>query len=163
MPPKRLLPFDEYAESLNRKRIAAGIVFRDESARLLLVKPYYKTTWDLPGGAADADETPWDCARRELKEELGLDLPLGRLLVVDYAPRRPPLAEGITFIFDGGVISAGVLESVSFVDSEITAAACHSLAEAQAKVIPRLVGRLAAACRALDEGTVILCSDGQPV
>jgi 8-oxo-dGTP pyrophosphatase MutT (NUDIX family) len=163
MPPKKLIPFDEYAASLNRKRIAAGIVFRDESGRLLLVKPYYKTTWDLPGGATDADETPWDCARRELKEELGLDLPPGRLIVVDYAPRRPPLAEGLTFLFDGGVLTADLLESIDFVDSEITAVACHSLAEAQAMVIPRLVGRLAAAVRALDEGTVILCSDGRPV
>jgi 8-oxo-dGTP pyrophosphatase MutT (NUDIX family) len=45
--------------------------------------------WALPGGRTDADETPEQTARRELHEELGLELPasaaLGRL--DDYATR----------------------------------------------------------------------------
>ncbi|MFN3526237.1 MAG: NUDIX hydrolase [Paracoccus sp. (in: a-proteobacteria)] len=35
--------------------------------------------WDLPGGGREGDETPLDCARRELFEEFGLDLPPERL------------------------------------------------------------------------------------
>ena len=41
--------------------------------RVLLVNPNYKPDWDLPGGMAEANEPPIDAARRELREELGLD------------------------------------------------------------------------------------------
>ena len=30
--------------------------------------------WDLPGGGREGDEAPWDCAAREAREEVGLDL-----------------------------------------------------------------------------------------
>ena len=31
--------------------------------------------WDLPGGGREGDETPLECALRECREELGLDVP----------------------------------------------------------------------------------------
>ena len=30
--------------------------------------------WDFPGGGREGDETPWACAARETREEVGLDL-----------------------------------------------------------------------------------------
>ena len=30
--------------------------------------------WDLPGGGREGDETPFDCIRRETREEVGLNL-----------------------------------------------------------------------------------------
>jgi 8-oxo-dGTP pyrophosphatase MutT (NUDIX family) len=45
--------------------------------------------WALPGGRLDADETPVDAARRELHEELDLDLPESAVLgVLDDYPTR---------------------------------------------------------------------------
>ncbi|MDF3854365.1 NUDIX hydrolase [Paracoccus sp. P2] len=35
--------------------------------------------WDLPGGGAEPDESPVECALRELDEEFGLRLAAGRL------------------------------------------------------------------------------------
>ena len=68
-----LLPFGEYAASLNRKRTAAGVLFRDQQSRVLLVETTYKTEWEIPGGAVEADEAPWTTATRELREELGVE------------------------------------------------------------------------------------------
>jgi hypothetical protein len=52
----------------------------------------------------DADESPYDAAVRELKEELGILVAPGRLLVVDWVPPRPGRTEGVMFVFYGGVL-----------------------------------------------------------
>ncbi|MFI9559100.1 NUDIX domain-containing protein [Nonomuraea endophytica] len=88
-----------------RKRVGADVLIRDERGRVLLVDPRYKPDWDLPGGMAEANESPAAAARREIKEELGLDLQIGRLLVVDWVPPHGPWDDSLMFIFDGGTIT----------------------------------------------------------
>ncbi|MFF3817466.1 NUDIX domain-containing protein [Streptomyces bluensis] len=57
-----------------RKRVAADVLLRDSSGRVLLVNPTYKPGWDLPGGMAEANEPPEVTVVRELREELGLEV-----------------------------------------------------------------------------------------
>jgi len=75
-----------------RKRVSADALIRDPRGRILLVDPGYKPGWDLPGGMAEANESPAAALRRELNEELGIDLNTGPLLCVDWVP--PPRALG---------------------------------------------------------------------
>ena len=82
-------------------RMAAGVLFRDPEGRVLLVKPSYKAGWDIPGGYVEPGESPKQAAQREVLEELGIEVPIGRLLVVDWAP-HPNEGDKILFIFDGG-------------------------------------------------------------
>jgi hypothetical protein len=70
---RSVLPPDQYVASLARKRMAATAFLRDGEGRVLLVNPVYKQTWDLPGGAVEAEESPHAACRREVAEELGLD------------------------------------------------------------------------------------------
>ena len=56
---------DQYVASLANKRMAAGALFRDEAGGVLLVNPVYKPTWDLPGGAVEAEESPGSCSPTE--------------------------------------------------------------------------------------------------
>lgn len=58
----------------------------DEADLVLLVNPAYKPGSEIPGGYLRPGETPREGAARELKEELGLTTPIGRLLVADWAP-----------------------------------------------------------------------------
>ncbi len=48
-------------------------VWRD--GKLLLIRNSYKTTYTLPCGGIGAGEEALDAARRELREEVGLELP----------------------------------------------------------------------------------------
>lgn len=45
--------------------------------KVLLIRNSYKSIYTLPCGGIGADEDPLDAARRELSEEVGLELPPG--------------------------------------------------------------------------------------
>lgn len=90
------------------RRDAAGALFTDAKGRILLVEPNYKPYWDLPGGVVEPGESPREAAEREIKEELGLSLDLGCLLVVDWLPATQQRAEGFRFVFDGGILPADI-------------------------------------------------------
>lgn len=159
-----LLPFDEYVRSLPRKRMSAGTLIRDGSDRVLLVEPSYKEHWDIPGGVCDAGEPPWRTARRERAEELGIDRPLGPLLVIDYIPDDGQMPEGLAFIFDGGRITADEAAQLKLTDPEILSVQLLPIDAAADRVKPSLARRLAAALAAAQAGqALVICENGQPV
>jgi 8-oxo-dGTP pyrophosphatase MutT (NUDIX family) len=157
-----LLPFGEYAASLNRKRTAAGVLFRDERSRVLLVETTYKSEWEIPGGAVEAEEAPWATATRELREELGITRPLGNLLVIDHIPAQGVMPEGLAFVFDGGLITEEEVHGIDSADPEIRSVGLYSLDEARGLVKLTLYDRLCAALRAAQVSTLILCDAGHP-
>ncbi|MGQ0841152.1 NUDIX domain-containing protein [Actinokineospora sp.] len=158
--PADTLPVDLYVAGLARKRMAAGVLFRDRTDRVLLVEPSYKPNWEIPGGAVEADESPWRTATRELVEELGLDRPLGRLLVVDYVRPQDSRPEGVVFVFDGGVLDATDLVGLAFAEDEIRSASFHPIERVRTMTKPLLADRLAVAVEAAREGVTVLCEHG---
>lgn len=157
-----VLPPDQYVASLARKRMAAGALFRDETGRVLLVDPVYKDTWDLPGGAVEAEESPHAACRREVGEELGLDWPPGRVLAVDWVPSRPERPEGLIVVYDGGVLSAAEIATLAVDDDELSGFAFASRDEVPGLVTPLLARRIAACLDAVDAGTVAALENGSP-
>ncbi len=128
-----------------RKRVAADALIRDQAGRILLVDPGYKPGWDLPGGMAEANESPADCVRREVQEELALDLHVGPMLVVDWVPPHGPWDDLISFVFDGGVITAEQLAAVQLLDGELNGFEMCTEAQAEHRLRPRAWRRLKAA------------------
>src|SRR5437879_2318600 len=107
--------------------MSAGVLFHDTEDRVLLVEPSYKGHWDIPGGAVDANEAPWAAARREVREELGIDRPFSRLLVIDHVLDDGRMPEGIAFIFDGGLITEAEVEALELTGHEIVSAGLSRL------------------------------------
>jgi 8-oxo-dGTP pyrophosphatase MutT (NUDIX family) len=100
--------------------MAAGCLFRDEQGHILLVKPTYKPGWEIPGGVVEQDESPRQACRREIQEELGLDRPVGGLLVVDYNSPNPQKGESLQFIFDGGALAPAEIAAIRLPESELS-------------------------------------------
>lgn len=55
-----------------------GIIFDDQNRVLLCHRKDYDL-WNLPGGALEAGEAPWEGVKREVKEETGLDVEVSKL------------------------------------------------------------------------------------
>lgn len=146
-----------------RKRVSADLLVRDAAGGILLVNPVYKPGWDLPGGMAEANESPLAAIRREVKEELGLDTEPRSMLCVDWVPPHDPWDDLLAFVFDGGTLSGEQIASIRLVDGEVGEFEFCTASEARERLRPRAWRRTAAALDALRTGQVRYLQDGYPV
>jgi 8-oxo-dGTP diphosphatase len=133
-------------------RISAGAVFVDDAGAVLMVRPTYKAYWEVPGGYVEPGESPLAGCVREIREELGINPPIGRLLVVDWAPAEGE-GDKLLFLFDGGTLSVPTLERIELQEAELDQHAYVAAADLPGITIPRLVRRLLAALAARADGT----------
>ena len=89
---------------LPTKRVIAHVVFRDET-----------------GGVVDPDESPRTGGRRELLEEIGLDIALGEPAITDWMPPHLGWGDAIEFIYDGGVLPGTIARCLAPRDRELRA------------------------------------------
>lgn len=119
-----------------QKRVAAGALFLDEAGRLLIVKPTYKPLWNIPGGVIEENESPRQGCQREVREELGLEKALDRLLCVEYTPAVDKETEKLVFIFWGGVLTVAEIAAIRLPADELSEFRFLSVEEALALLPP---------------------------
>jgi 8-oxo-dGTP diphosphatase len=149
-----------YLSSLPTKRMAVGVLFRDRSERVLIVHPTYRPEWLVPGGSVERNESPRYACIREVYEELGLSVSIGRLLCVDYRPHEGQKSESVHFIFDGGVLHDVQISAILLPPDELQEYAFVSMQEAVSKIDIHLARRLRLACTALQSGRMTYAEDG---
>ncbi len=82
------------AARLFNDRFLLGVVgvITDERQHVLLFHHTYRMLpWGLPGGWMTRGETPFEALEREVREESGLEVRAGGLLLVGTTPDRPKL------------------------------------------------------------------------
>ena len=78
----------------------ANVLVTDDAGRILVVRStYVGPGWMLPGGRVERGETPHAAAARETREETGLEVDVGRLLLVEARHAR-----NVSFIFAAHVV-----------------------------------------------------------
>src|SRR5215207_6126424 len=113
-------PDKSFYKSLPAKRMGAGCLFFNDDGQVMLVKPTYKPTWEIPGGVVENNESPKQCCQREIGEELGLSQTIGHLLVVDYNSETDGRTESLMFIFYGGTLALSEIESIRINRDELS-------------------------------------------
>jgi ADP-ribose pyrophosphatase YjhB (NUDIX family) len=70
--------------------VGAACIIERHDGRVLLVRQSYRKGWGMPGGLTQRREPIDECARREVREEIGLVVELQGepAVVVDPIPRR---------------------------------------------------------------------------
>ncbi|MFH8747266.1 NUDIX domain-containing protein [Streptomyces rimosus] len=106
-----------------RTRVGALLLLTDLDGHLVLIQPRYKEGLFLVGGARHEDESPREAARRESKEEIGVEIVPGRKLLDYYSPPNPKSGAeaGVNFVYDGGQLTEDQLDSITLPLDEVLA------------------------------------------
>jgi 8-oxo-dGTP pyrophosphatase MutT (NUDIX family) len=151
---------EDQAENFATPRLASGVLFADGN-RILLVRKTYGIRWDIPGGYVDRGESPASACEREIREELGLDRSVRRLLIHDWAPADTE-GDKILYIFDCGELGEDQ-RRIRLDGAEIETTEWVAIGDLSGLVVPRLARRLAQAYGAYRSGTAALYLEhGQP-
>lgn len=66
--------FKKWLAEQPKKMIVVKVLLKSPEGNILIAKPTFKSTWQLPGGVVEADEGPEDALIREVSEELGINI-----------------------------------------------------------------------------------------
>jgi 8-oxo-dGTP diphosphatase len=156
-----LLDTQEWFASLPTVYVAAAALITDTGGRVLLVKPNYRDHWSLPGGICEHGEPPHEGCARELTEELGLVIPVGRLLVIAWtAPEGERPKSIMHFIFDGGALPDG--GGIQLQYEELDGYRFVEPGAVPSYLPPFMVPRVTSALRARATGGPIYLPSGDP-
>jgi len=133
---------------------AAAALFTDQAGRVLLVKPNYRDHWSLAGGILEHGEPPHVGCRREVFEEIGLDIEPGPLLVIGWvAPDGVRTRPIVHFVFDGGVLADDT--PIRLQSSELEAYRFVDAGDLDRYLPPFISARVAAALRGRGAGATV--------
>jgi ADP-ribose pyrophosphatase YjhB (NUDIX family) len=120
--------------------VGAMCLIERADGRVLLICQSYRARWGLPGGLLERGEDASDAARREIREEVGIDVALvgEPAVVVDAQPRR------VDLIFRARPVDDSHADRVTPTSVEIVAAKWFSPTE-----LPELQDETAQAIQAL--------------
>ncbi len=89
------------AKERPHNRVAADLIIEQNDEIVLIKRKYepFKDHWCLPGGHVEHGEQVRNAARREAKEETGLDVELDALLGIYDTPERDPRGPVISIVY----------------------------------------------------------------
>lgn len=87
--PKKIMTFagtEQKKRNMKRIEVVAAVIVRD--GKVFVTERGYgpwKDWWEFPGGKMEAGESPEEALKREIREELGTEISVGRLIgTVEY-------------------------------------------------------------------------------
>jgi mutator protein MutT len=117
--------------------VTAGAIITDKRGRVLLLKHRFRpgTGWGIPGGFMAEGEQPEDAVRRELREEVGLEIEKVELFTTRAfkVPRQVEIVFTAQAIGDTSELSFEIQKAAWFILNELP----EELPKDQAELIKR--------------------------
>lgn len=157
------LPREEWVKTQPQALLASCVLVSDDAGRVLLLRyaPAQPAAgdWWLPGGMLDHGEDPATAARRELREEAGLEVGPCRLIGVDHRVDVGGTGAVLDLYFHGGTLPAGTPVRLSH---EHDRYAFHHLADLGGLLTPAHLRTLTALHAAARSGVAVCLREGVP-
>jgi 8-oxo-dGTP pyrophosphatase MutT (NUDIX family) len=147
---------------IGMKRMSAGGIIFNPAGQVLLVKSRLRDTWEWPAGRSEGNESPLQTARREVREESGLDIADFRFLGVNFQTGGMTKNGRLQFTFVAEV-DAAMAANVSPQALEISDYCWVNLIKAHELMAPKLKSRFASLIEAYEDETSIYLEAGLPV
>lgn len=145
---------EEYHKMLPKKQVGTAVLFFNSQGEILILKPNYKEGWLVPGGSADEGESPLQCAIRETKEEIGLDIAEIRLAGVYHSPKKGLHSDSLKFLFFGGILTDNQISQIQLQKEELEEYTFKSSEEAIPMLSLSLQKSVPESIKAIKENTV---------
>jgi len=120
-----------------RFAVTAGAVITDSQGRVLLLKHRFRpgTGWGMPGGFMQEGEQPAEALRRELREEIGLEVEKVELLITRAfkVPRQVEIVFTARAIGDTNELNFEIQKAAWFFPNELP----RGLPKDQVQIIKR--------------------------
>jgi 8-oxo-dGTP diphosphatase len=158
--PREFVAPELYYAQLARVRQGAGALITSPDGRIVMYDVSYRDYLELPGGAVEPSEPPPVACARECREELGLDIAVGRLLVVDHQTDGGERGDSVMFVYDGGVVEESALSGVVPTEEGRGVVLVDPLGLDKV-TIPRLASRIRHALTARESGGVTESVNGE--
>lgn len=152
-----------YLKSLPKKRMGAGVIIKNIAGKILMLNLTYKNSMEIPGGVVENDESPLEACQRELKEELGIELDIKKMLCVDYNSQEGSYSESLMFIFDGGIISNQQIQNLKIQKDEISSYEFLTLKEIKYRTSNRLFKRIKKCIDAIEDNKTYYLENQQNI
>ncbi len=146
---------NEYYKNLPRKWMGAGVLFFDNDNKFLIVKPVYGETWEIPGGNIEEGESPFNSLKREVNEELGIEINEMQVLSVEYRANIDDKGDRVQFIFNGGILTQSQIDALKLPADELSEYKFVTLEEGLRLLGKLLNERVSAAFQAHSENRII--------
>jgi 8-oxo-dGTP pyrophosphatase MutT (NUDIX family) len=159
MPDDDFIAPELYYSQLARVRQGAGALITCPAGRVVMYDVTYRDYLEVPGGAVEEDESPPAACARECWEELGIDIEVGRLLVLDHQTDGGEKGNSVMFVYDGGVIEESALCRVR--SDEGRGVVLVDPKDLGSVTIPRLAHRIRCALTARETGGVVEAVNGE--
>lgn len=122
--------------------IGAFAIILDSEQRVLLCHRKDHDVWNLPGGGVEDGEAPWDAVIREVREEVGVEVAISRLVGIYSKPDQRELVFSFACVVTGGTPA---------LSDEADEIAYFSMADIPANTLPKQVERIHDALRRATE------------
>ena len=142
---------------LPKKTIGTGALIFNQDKKILIVKPTYRDCWSFVGGIIEDFESPSNGLKREVKEEVGLNVYVVKPLVIEHLTKhnQEKQSESIQILFLCELAENENFSNIVLDEDEIAEYKFVHVNEAMNMISRRSANRLKAGLKSLEKDTLI--------